>query len=255
MTWEKLDRSGVPIVDRRGGAPDGPSPADIASNEADRQARRHGIRLKIAELTILKEKAELLRQEIRRLDGEVEAAADEHSQVCQPLQLELAELEQAAISRIASREPADKKSDVRRAAIIAEIQQHNEVLEEATTRCKRLKSPLEAEVNKLLYDSAALDSLQGKLTSLPLACPKLLARSYVCERRIASASARITTARKNIGLYQWNLDGQRAGTVGGEQSIQLFHISCCEAELAAAQDEQAAALAESQEVYQQKLDE
>ena len=252
MTWRKLDtRSGEPIIkDRRNEDTGEPSAEDKASNEADRQARREDIKFKIARFEILKQRADLLAEEIARLDQEAERAADDHQQACTPLQGELEALEQKAIERIARREPADAAEDGRRAAIISEITEHNKTLESVTERCKKLKQPLERERQKLAHEAAPLEAEKGKLTRIGVASPALLVQAHVARRRIDIAAARLQAAKKAMAIIRSNLAGIRDGLISSsERAIQEHKADCWAAEIEAAQQEQADALAASREVH------
>ena len=171
-----------------------PSEEELRDAENERQAKRFAIRQEIAALELKKQRADLLGQEIARIDAEAEQAADDHQAATGPLQDELQRLEQAAISRIASRLPADKDSDDRRAAIISEIQQHNEALELVVERCKRLRGPIEYQRQKLLVEAAPLGALRNKLTNIGYADPALLLESHCSLQRGKFASARVAAA-------------------------------------------------------------
>ncbi len=253
MTWEKLNSQGTPIIDRRTDAPDEPSAEDLHSNEQDRLARRHNVKVRVAELEVKRQRADLLRAEIRRIDAEVEQAADLHQASCEPLQAELTELERLAIERIAKREPPDADQDQRRAEIVSEITEHNKTLETITERAKKLKAPLATEADKLSFDSAGLQAEENKLARIGIAKPELLVASYVARKRLDFATTRLRTARKTIQIYEENLDGIRRGIMGGDVGIQLHHLASCSAEIEAAAAEEAAALKETSEIHREKI--
>ena len=249
MTWNKLDRTGTPIIDRRTEDTGEPSAEDKASDERDRLARREDIKHKIGVHTLELERANLLRAEVQRINAVADQAADSHSAICGPLQEELERLEQSAIARIAARQPANKKEDARRAEIIHLIEEQNEILTEATEKAKRLRQPLEGRIEKLQIDAAPLDSLRGKLASIGIGDPALIVEHHCTQQRASFASARLAAAKKALSIVSYNVEQIAAGRMHGDLAAQQFRVRRWAAEVDAAGQEQADAMAAGSRIH------
>ena len=248
--WDRLDDQGNPvrIIDRRQDA-DGPSAEDRASDEKDRLARRADIKHKIGKHTLELEKANLLQAEVQRINAVADQAADCHSGICAPLQTELEKLEERAVLRIASRQPSHRKEDDRRAEIIREIEQQNEILQEATERAKRLRQPLEDRIQKLQIDAAPLDSLRGKLASIGIGNPALIVEHHCTQQRASFASARLAAAKKALSIVSYNVEQIAAGRMHGDLAAQQFRVRRWAAEVEAASREQVDAMAAGSRIH------
>lgn len=231
MTWTKLDPMDHPvrIIDRRQQEQDGPSPEDLASDERDRQAKREGIKRKIAEHTLELQKAAMLQDEVQRINREADTAADAHSAICQP---------------------PNKREDIRRAEIIRLIEEQNEILTEATEKAKRLRAPLEDRIQTLQIAAAPLQSLENQLANIGIGDPALIIALHVAQRRSEFAKARASAARKALGICQYNLTEITANRMSGGKKEMQFRVDRWQAEVQAADDEQRAALAECSEIHQ-----
>lgn len=146
---------------------------DHVAIEAERQGKRRGIKLKLAERAVLTEKYDALRAEVDRILAVIRQATDAHQEACTPLQQELAELERQAIGRIADRQPVDAEADARRAEIMRLVAAENEKLEQTSTTQNRLRVRLERECN----------GISTELSRLPLEPMCRLSHRLRCHRR------------------------------------------------------------------------
>ena len=172
------------------------------------------------------------------------------------MQSELATLEQAAILRIANRQPSDAEENARRGEIITEIGGFNRVLEEITERCRRLRAPLEQERQKLLVQSASWQTVQAKLTRPPLVNPALAIEAHILECRKSAAGGRISTATRALRIVGANIASIHEGRMSrADLPPQQARHDRWSAELQAASQEQADAMEAGEALMARMLEE
>jgi hypothetical protein len=232
-----------------------PSDDEIRAADDDRMRRRVDLRLEIARMELLRQKAGLLQQEVDAINARCDAAADLHQQTCEPLQQRLEELEQRAIGRIASRSPADETEDAERRELIGSITSANRELETVLQRERALRKPLEQKIVGLTDQFCTVEAIRGRLAQPPFASPTLQIESHVSQQKQKFAAARAAAARQAMKIVEANIDGIQRRIMSGDLSVWLHKRDCWLAEIEAAEADKQAALAEGNSIHQAMIDE
>ncbi|HUT91572.1 MAG TPA: hypothetical protein VMY37_18890 [Thermoguttaceae bacterium] len=237
--------SDATIVNKRGHDPD----------DSERLAHRRSIRLAAAKRDLELAPARLAEADIAASELRVDAAADEHSTACAPLQEELAALEQAAIGRVADRLPANAEEDARRAELIGEIGVLTTTLEAAVAAERKIQSSLLAKVQYIRQGHLPPDTILAALSRPPLANPRLLAELFVSRERIKWLRARAKAAEKALDRLRFSVGEIKAGRMAENLGFFLGKVYEWELEGGAVAKEIAAATSEGQRVHSEILDE
>jgi hypothetical protein len=244
-----LDQTGdVRHIDRRASAAADTLPDPTGRTEADRLAHRRDVKERLAKRAILEQRCRVMRSDMARIMGEIDAAANEHSAKTAELQDELQELEDRALARITSRKPADAKERKRRAEIVRAIADENAKLQRITDDCRRRRFALQQKLNKIFRESCSYGT-ENELTIWGAASPELFGRMFVCQRREKLHDMRVKAAREQLALHR-DPDQRRL-----RPYLNARHKRQWEAELADAEAALVEARQEAKETRQQMIDE
>lgn len=224
-------------------------------DDSDRQRRRQQIREQAARRDLELQPALVWEADIRASQARCDAAADRHATATAPWQSELKDLEARAIARIGRREEPDADEDQRRAELIGLIAEATRDLETTVNREREIQAALSHKANRLRMGHPSGYTILGALAQPPLASPALLVKLHVAQQRTAAATGRIARAQAALKIAEYNLDGVRRGVISGELSVYEHKKACWEAELEAAQREQADAQREGEAIHRAMIDE
>jgi len=166
----------------------------------DRLARRKAARRGLAECAAASDEYLALRDELARIQSEMDAAADEHVKMCEPIQTELKRIGADSVTRVLEGKPAvSAREDKRRGELLVELGQLNAKLEERLRNLKASAVPIEARSVEAGKRGARRPEFVGELVAT--AEPSLVAQMKVCERTATLAKQRLDTALERSKQY------------------------------------------------------
>jgi len=219
-------------------------PPNREESDSRRLENRAWLRRKLAEKMLIDEQAAAVDSQLIELDERIADLADTHQQETTPIQEELAELEQAAIRRITSREDASPEEDSRRSELRRAIERANTRFREERQRIEAGRQPLLAKRDDLRMQSARMPE-ESQLANAEYGCPTLLLERFINSRRLAALVQREQHARRCLSRIT---DSGFAFSENGTESQWR-------AELSAVAKERAAAEAEGARITQELMDE
>lgn len=240
-----------------------------------RLARRRMIRLRMAEKDLIVQRRREIENAIRNLDAELDHATNAHQSTCEPIQIEISELERKRSSLVADRQSVPESIDIRRRELLDSLREANNELEKAATDHRERTAVLQKEIKTIAESEKRYSDLTPFALQHPsVANPHLADLHWCAMRSIEFANHRVRAAQEKISTYQAEiarLQSPRAlvagvGTIGrnGESvlvidsgQIQIYQdrLRRWKLELDAAGKSLADANAESERIRQLILDE
>jgi hypothetical protein len=181
--------------------------AAIAGDDASRLAGRREVRRQLAQCESTKRKLRILEERARAFDAEADQAANNHREVCEPAQRELAELDEELVNLSADRQPIPERIELRRRELLEVIETANEQLTEAIARINRLRAPLNKQLREVGVEAAQGAHLENKLCQPPLVNEQLWNQRFAAGEiskaaqgviRACDAHAREATGRAEL---------------------------------------------------------
>lgn len=231
------------IINKRGHDP----------TDSERMARRRAVREQAARRDAELLPAVLAEADIAASENRCDQAADEHATNTAPLQIELSELEAAAIVRIADRLPADSERDARRAELVGLIAEATVELEVVVAREREIQGVARQKARRIRQGHPPPDTILAALAKPPAASPRLLAEAHVARERVRWLQARRQAAEKALKIHAFNAAEIRGGRTSGDLGVFLGKVAAWERERDAVGQELAEAMTEGQRVYQEIL--
>lgn len=187
----------------------------LADDPDRRLALREEKRRQLAEIQVRFERIAELEELVRGIDKDSDEAADRHSAKCEPLQKELASIDDSRISAILKGKA--KSAAPRRAELLSQLSQANIELELAVEANKREKEKLEAEI-KELRSGLHRDAVENKLRDL--ATVEQLDRRWLLSLRLQNAGRWLDHCRSRLEAVKSELnDGTKNYT---DQSVGVL---------------------------------
>ncbi|MCA9233222.1 MAG: hypothetical protein KDA57_21430 [Planctomycetales bacterium] len=176
--------------------------AAIVGDDANRLARRKGIKREIAKLQALDGRRSDITNQIRKLNEREAKAEGEHEKVCQPIQDRLSTLELEATELIlADKEIPSELSD-ERGELLEQLASANSRLETEAKTIRDLRLQLEKQRASLGDTTTEASRLRGQLTAHGVANPELLAERFVVDQQVLWAEKRHRAAKEECQLAQ-----------------------------------------------------
>jgi hypothetical protein len=171
-----------------------------------RQQRRESARRALAECQSAESEFLALRTALAGIQAEMDNAANEHVQSCEPIQAELARLSDTTTNRIVAGLPgADARDDRRRSELLAELGTLNTALENRLRDLQVAAVPIE---KRKTVAGARLAERPKFIAELhQTASPEATAYSRVCDRTLEIARNRLRSAQEKA--RQWPNDAFR----------------------------------------------
>jgi hypothetical protein len=210
----------------------GTDPAESAAIDEKRRIKRAELRNKIAEHELLDRRYNELTSTVAEINNQKEQFAARHVEVCQPLQNELAGIERKLVSTIAEKRPTDPKVELRRRELLAQIQQHNQALQDKIAAEDRLLAEAERERREVGHRAAKMP-VESDL--LDYGRSDLLLAMRVAQHSVEWADRRLRSAQERLEYR-------------GHTPLNLAEHAAAEAAVATAQ-------AESDRAYRAVVDE
>ena len=247
----------------------------LLKRDARLEARR-GIKQKLSQLEIKKRRADDVRSQLAQLDVRSDKAAADHVKNCEPIQSELADLENKMAAALAAREPVNEKHEIRRRELLQALYANNEELEREIATIDRLRVKLRKQIDETLAEQREAIELELSLSSR-YASPELQIAKFVAHEAMETQRFRLERATKKLRERKEQYELQRdtrlqgrsvyRGSPGvgkyetivseaGEHEATLkFQYDCWQAEADAAQTALAEAKAAWNFAHQQIFDE
>ena len=167
-------------------------------SEERRLAYRPEIQRKLAEIEIKRHRLNELQTVIRSIESDSEAAANDHTSTCEPLQAELREIDDAHIAAILARKPVPPETTRRRIEILRSISEANTVLEMRVAANKKSAAKLRGEWNATRMETVDAPALENSLISL--ASVALRDRHAILHSRGEWAGHRLKSAQNLVAV-------------------------------------------------------
>jgi chromosome segregation ATPase len=225
--------------------------APTAGHDEERLAKRSEVRRSIAETKVRRQRVADLRSLVAEIDRSSDAAADEHTKTCGPLQSELESLDALQVEAIVAHEEPAASAGARRRELLALVAAANTELESIAEKNKLAKRRIEQEIRGIEKTGVGVQALENELADL--STPALVDRQWMLSQRIKWLNARIKSAagyvEKNVAKVQ------RAERENDSQWRQVFgqRLRRWEIEVADAQKQLADTQQELQDLRRQML--
>lgn len=169
---------------------------NTAETDASLLPQRQALRRKIAERDAMYARANVLRERLTELDAEADQAADAHKETCEPIQVELQQLEESIIEAAADRRPIPDAVESRRRELLDIVQVANEQLAQVVDSVKLTRIPIQREINRLVTEAGKGAAIEFELQRLRT--PEQEDRNWLLRQESQWASRRMTAARQHL---------------------------------------------------------
>ena len=216
---------------------------------------RATVKATIAELQLEHERLREIQRAISRVDGEVDAAEERHEAATRPIQDELATIRSETVDATVAGRELSPEREARRMELQDQLDAENEKLREAVRRADDKRNALQHEALTVTAKLKTVDghnaqTLQSKLAG-ELARLEQRLQTYVADRAATWAGARVEAAeRAHRDVAKLVAEKERNNDL--YQLAELKNrLSRFEAELNAAREARAIALAYQRELHEQ----
>lgn len=120
-------------------------------------------------------------------------------------------------------------------------------------RAKKLKEPLQKEAKRLRRESLSPASIMLELAHPSVANPELQIQQFCAQQKVRFAAARLKSAEASKKIVAYNVGEIRAKRMSGDLAAQLRRLEAWNREIAAAQADQDAALAEGKRIHAEMI--
>jgi hypothetical protein len=217
-----------------------------------RIALRDEIKRKLAELAVKRTRVDELDIVIARVNRDSDDAAAEHRREYDPLQSELAALDQKHVDAILKGEQVTDKITKRRSEILERIRELDQARDMRTEANRRALEPLNKQKRELQHEVGQEGVLRNNL--IDLSSPALRHRSRALEFIVRSLRAAVDECDRMASVYDGNLSTvldpeTRRGQIEQAKAVDL------EAMKRHIENELHRAMADQQEIQRKRLTE
>lgn len=170
----------------------------VTGDKSERLAARREIKTKLAGIEATRQRIEAISEQIRTLNDRIESATEAHRVTCEPLQAELAAIDEKIADKILAGRAVPAGLPESRAAALEKIATANAALEAELAVVKKLIRDREIERKQLAPSTNEISELRGRLASAELANPELLKAKFVASQRHLAALDRQRRAQREL---------------------------------------------------------
>jgi len=169
------------------------------TTESDPRIRsRRSLRRRLAEIQVENEKRRGLKSILLDIDAAIDAAADEHSARCKPLQKELDAIDEQRLSDIVSRRETSAKVADRQRELLEQLNEANVTLEITVEGHKRAKTKVEQQIRGIQKQLGGKTHLSIGNELVRLARQPLLDREFCLKQKLKFVTARAENAKSFV---------------------------------------------------------